>query len=248
MDHGRVARPADPYGILDLRERSSDSPYVDAVWCSAGAGGPMTSVAASHREIVVWRHDGKHHLTVRGPETVPSTLEVPPGFTAFGIVLAHGTSMPGFPAGTLVDSAVDCPVTARGAFLDGEEWTLPSPETAEVFVERLVRAELLVRDPLVDDLLRGETPRLSARSAERRVRRATGLARGAIGRIERARRAAALLAQGTATADVVSELGYHDHPHLNRSLNRFVGHGPSWLRAPDTALSFPYKVDARSTL
>lgn len=238
----------DPRRILNLADRPSDSPYVERVWSSIAGGGPMTSVACTHREIVVSGERGGVRVDLRGPETVPTSVEVPAGHTAFGIILTHGTSMPDLPATGLVDGSVRLPVSARGVVLGSGEWEVPHPDAAEQFVTRLVRAGLLVRDPLVDDVLAGGAAGVGTRSVERRVRAATGLPRGTVRQIQRARHAVALLAADVTPLDVVGRLGYHDHPHLARSLTRFIGHTASWLRAPDTALSLVYKDDDRARL
>src|SRR5262249_60637441 len=72
---------------------------------------------------------------------------------------------------------------------------------------------------------------LSARSVERRVRRATGLTRTAIRQIVRAERAVDLLSQGASIAETVRRAGYADQAHLTRSLRRFVGQTPTRVRA-----------------
>lgn len=250
-----VTRPAaeiDHRTMLGLASRPSDSPYIERVWRSEALGGPMTSVAASHREIVFWRDAGAVRVAVRGPETVPSELEVPAGHTTFGIVLAHGATMPSLPSSALVDGATEVRhVTSRGAVIAGEEVPLPAldsgvdtgSEAAEGFVHRLVGCGLVVRDPLVDDVLAGGSTRLGRRSVERRVVAATGLTRGQVARIQRVRQAALLLGDGVAPLEVVGRLGYHDHPHLARALTRYVGRTASRMRAPDSALSLLYKVD-----
>lgn len=69
---------------------------------------------------------------------------------------------------------------------------------------------------------RGGRPEVSERTLERRFRAATGLTRGAVRQIERAREAAHLLAVGKGAADVVA-LGYFDQPHLARALRHYVG-------------------------
>lgn len=231
----------DPRHILNLADRPSDSPYVDRVWTSVAEGGPMTSVSCAHREIVLTYDRGAVRVDLRGPETFPTRVDVPAGHTTFGIVLTHGTSLPHRPATGLVDGSVELPVTSRGIVLGGEEWPVPHPDAAEQFVARLVRAGVLVRDPMVDDVLAGGTAWLSTRSVERKVRATTGLTQGTIRQIERAREAVQLLDADVAPLDVVHRLGYHDHPHLARSLTRFIGHGASWLRNPDAALSLLYK-------
>jgi methylphosphotriester-DNA--protein-cysteine methyltransferase len=83
-----------------------------------------------------------------------------------------------------------------------------------VFVDRLVRQGILVRDPVVEAAIRGHTPDTSVRSLQYRFSRATGLTHKTIRQIERARSAISLLEQGTPISDVALELGYFDQAHL----------------------------------
>lgn len=64
---------------------------------------------------------------------------------------------------------------------------------------------------------------MSERTVQRRFVAATGLTRGAIRQIDRARRAAVLIQEGVPTHDVIHRLGYFDQPHLARSLARYIG-------------------------
>ncbi|GAA4419060.1 hypothetical protein GCM10023169_09350 [Georgenia halophila] len=180
------------------------------------------------------------------PETAASVAEVSAESASFGIVLAHGASIPHLPARRLVDTQIESPhVTARTFVLGGGEWPLPDFENAEVFVDRLVRAGLVVRDPLVTDVLAGEKSRLGTRSVQRRVVAATGLTQGAVRQIERARHAAILLGDGLAPLETVHRLGYYDQSHLSRSLARFIGRTATELQRPGPAepLSLLYKID-----
>ena len=106
---------------------------------------------------------------------------------------------------------------------------IPDDENAEIFVERLVRNDVLVRDPLVETVLRGQPHALSARAVRHRFLRVTGLSQSRIRQVERAQRAAALLRQGTPIFDTVYEIGYFDQPHMTRSLKRWVGHTPGQI-------------------
>ncbi|GAA2264454.1 helix-turn-helix domain-containing protein [Glycomyces scopariae] len=237
-----------------LEHRPSDSPYVERVYrveeCGDGAAPEsMVSVANSNWELIAWTAEGVTNVSVRGPETRPTV--VPMGGRmdgAFGVVFRHGAHLRNLPVADLVDTAVRSPrTTARTFVLAGDEWEIPAYGNAEVFVDRLVRAGLLVRDPLVADVLAGDTPLLvTPRSVQRRVAAATGLTQGAIRQIERARQAAMLLREGRAAADVVHLVGYHDQPHLARSMARFVGRKATQLQrpAPDEMLSLLYKTDA----
>lgn len=150
---------------LQSEDRPSDSPSVHRVWRSRASGvARMTSIALSHWELVFWSHKGQMHATVRGPETTASTVEVPDGSESFGILFAHGTSMPRLPPARLVDSAQDSPHASATTFmLRGDEWFIPGFDSAEQFVDRLVRAAVVVRDPLVDEVVAGATAHLGTR-------------------------------------------------------------------------------------
>ncbi|WP_129667863.1 helix-turn-helix domain-containing protein [Phytoactinopolyspora endophytica] len=232
---------------LESEDRPSDSPYIARVWRGYATGvEQMTSVAVSNWEIVFWEHHGLPHVALRGPETVASIADVPDDSHSFGISFSHGTSIPHLPARQLVDAQLESPhVTAETFVLRGNEWEVPDFENAEEFVARLVREGVLVRDPVVDDVVAGELPKTGARSVQRRVAASTGLTQSAIRQIERARQAAILLGEGTSPLDVVRRLGYYDQPHLSRSLARFIGRTATQLQRQDGAepLSLLYKTE-----
>ena len=217
--------------LFALESRSSRSPLVEQTWLTQSKPeGSFISVAATHWEMVVTRQRGAARVTLRGPETRATTVPIPQDAEFFGIQFSIGTFMPGLPPGRLVDRAVTLPTaTARSFWLDGSAWELPGPDTADVFVDRLMRAGLLVHDPIVAEALHGDVEGFSTRSLERRVARATGLSRGAMGRIRRAERAVELLSRGVPASEVARRTGYADQPHLTRSLRRFVGQTPSQI-------------------
>lgn len=122
------------------------------------------------------------------------------------------------------------PEATRTSFwLHGSAWQFPNYDNVETFVDRLVRDDLLVRDPVVDAVLQDQLKDLSLRSVQRRFLRATGLTQGAVRQIERAREAAALLEQGVSILDIVHLAGYADQLHLTRSLKRLIGQTPSQI-------------------
>jgi hypothetical protein len=215
--------------VFALEARASRSPLVEETWqARSDHEEPFISVAATHWEMVVTRQRGSSWLTVRGPETRATIVPVPDDAEFFGIQFSVGAFMPGLPPRRLVDRAVTLPAATRGAFwLDGSAWELPGPDTADVFVDRLVRAGLLLHDPVVAGALHGDVAGFSTRSLERRVARATGLSRGAMGRIRRAERAVALLSEGVPASHVARSTGYADQPHLTRSLRHYVGQTPA---------------------
>jgi AraC-like DNA-binding protein len=217
--------------LFALEARSSPSPLVEATWHTwSTPEESFISVAATHWEMVVTRQRGAARLTVRGPETRATTVPIPQDAEFLGIQFSVGTFMPGLPPGRLVDRTVTLPAAPGGSFwLDGSAWELPGPDTAEVLVDRLVRAGLLVHDPIVAEALQGDVEGFSTRSLERRVARATGLSRGAMGRIRRAERAVELLSRAVPASEVARRTGYADQPHLTRALRRLVGQTPSQI-------------------
>jgi hypothetical protein len=228
--------------IFNFEERPSDSPYVEVVWRNhSESGGHFISMASSHWQMVITRHEGKTRLTVRGPETKATPAFCPPGADHFDIYFKHGTVMPDLLASQLRDGMVDLPEARSDSFwLHGSTWQFPDYENADTFIAFLVRDELLVREPVVEPALRAEPPELSVRSVQRRFLKATGLTRGSLIQIDRARYAASLLQHGVSILDTVDLAGYSDQPHLTRSLKYFIGQTPAQLKrkAGSSQLSF----------
>jgi AraC-like DNA-binding protein len=214
------------------RQRSSDSPFVDHIWCSHSEGAHLfLSIAVSRLELVVTKLQGKITMTVRGPETKATPMgECPDGGEWFGIVLKPGAFLPHLPVKSLVDSSVNLPTTSTTSFwLDGSAWQFPTFENADTFVDRLVRAGLLVRDPIVEAALQRDLNDLTLRSIQYRFLQSIGITQSAVRQIERARYATILLQQGVSISDTVLQAGYYDQPHLTRSLKRFIGQTPAQL-------------------
>jgi hypothetical protein len=220
--------------LFAIEGRPSRSPFVDEMWWARSAPeSSFISVAASHWEMCVTRQRGWAWLTVRGPQTKATITPIPQDAEFFGIRFSLGTFMPILPPSHLVDRAFALPqATVASFWLDRSAWELPGPDNADVFVDRLVDAGLLVHDPIASAVLQGGVEGLSPRAAERRVSRATGLTRGAIRQIRRAETAVELLSGGVPAWDAARQAGYADQPHLTRSLKRLVGQTPSQVASP----------------
>lgn len=221
--------------LLLFDGRASDSPLIETVWHGqSDCAGQFHSVAASHWEMVITRLAGNLQVTVRGPETQAKPAHCPADGEWLGIVFKLGVYMPHLPTVDLVDEEVNLP-TANGQsfWLYSSAWELPTYENTEVFVNRLVRQGLLLREPVVEAALTNQALDLSLRSVQRRFLHATGLTHGAVSQIERARQATALLQQGVSILDTVELTGYADQPHLTRSLKRLVGQSPAQILAPN---------------
>jgi len=233
--------------MLIFEERPADSPFVERVWrCHSECAGSLLSVAESRGELVVTKHQGRRTLTVRGPETKATSLGgYPAGGEWLGIRLKPGAFLRHLPASTLVDATVTLPEASGSAFwLHGSAWQFPDYDTADTFVDWLVRAGLLLREPVVEDALQGRRNDLSPRTIQRRFLQATGVTQGTVRQIERARFATLLLQQGASILDTIPRAGYFDQPHLTRALKHFIGLTPAQImqKSSSEQLSFLYKT------
>jgi AraC-like DNA-binding protein len=185
-------------------------------------------------------------MTLRGPETKATHVgDSPAEGEWFGILLKLGATLAHLPTSRLVDGGVDLPAASSNSFwFDGAVWQFPDYENADVFVEWLARERLLVRDPVVEAAVQGESNDLTQRAVQYRFLQATGITQGAARQIERARYATILLQHGVSIPDTIQQAGYYDQPHLTRSLKRFIGQTPAQLlhhNQPEQ-LSFLYKT------
>src|SRR5215470_4271467 len=138
--------------LFTFERRSSRSPMIEQTWQTRSElEESFISVAVSHWEMVVTRQWDTARLTVRGPETKATTLPIPQDAEFFGIQFSLGTFMPGLPPGQLVDSSLTLPRATKTSALSGPGSS--HPDHADVFVDRLVRAGLLVHDPVVSAAL-----------------------------------------------------------------------------------------------
>ena len=212
-------------------ERLSDSPYVETITHGRTASDDSTIRPAECRwHMVIVRQDGNARLLVVGPWTTAGVASWTEGAEILWVRFKLGTFMPHLPTRNFLDTETILPEAASLSFwLKGSAWQFPDHENVETFVERLVRNDVLVRDPVVNAALQDRPQGLSPRTVRHRFLRATGLTQSRIRQVERAQRAAALLQQGVSIPAAVYELGYFDQPHLTRSLKQWVGHTPAQI-------------------
>jgi hypothetical protein len=221
---------------ITCREIRSDSPYVDSIMHGRTLSDDSpTRPAECHWHMVFVRKDGKAWVGCVGPWTTAGVTHYAEGAEILWIKFKLGTFITHLPAGRFLDTETILPgASSRSFWLKGSAWEFPNHENAESFVDRLVRNGVLVRDPLVDTVLRGRPQGLSPRTVRHRFLRATGLPQSRIRQIERAQLAATLLQRGNPISDAVHEVGYFDQPHLTRALKQWIGHTPAQiLRSSD---------------
>jgi len=216
---------------LLVTERLSDSPYIEAVMQGHTLGdGSTVRPAESHWHMVFVREHGNLHPLVVGALTKSGVASWGAGAEILWIKFKLGTFMPHLPVKEFLDVEAPLPgATGQAFWLKSSTWQFPDFENAETFINRLVREEILVRDPLVNAVLQEQPHAIAPRTLRHRFLRATGLTHCHIRQFERAQRAATFLRQGVSILDTVYELGYFDQPHLTRSLKQFVGYTPTQI-------------------
>ena len=175
--------------FIHFHDRASDHPFIEKVWrCHSDRTDKFLSIAANTFEMAITRLAGKTFLTLRGPETTAASVDCPAEGEWVCIRFKPGTFMPRFLPGTLRDhNDVTLPhATGRSFWLNGSALQYPDFENAETFVHHLARRGLLVRDPVVADMLRRNPRELSQRSQQRHFLRSTGVTYAAFRQIERA--------------------------------------------------------------
>ncbi len=216
---------------LSYEERLSDSPYIETItqgW--SVADGSTIRPAECHWHMVFVRHNGKVQPIVVGPLTTSGVVSWKGSAEVLWLKFKLGTFIPHLPAERLRNKETILPGAASKSFwLKGSAWQFPDFNNAETFVDRLVRADLLVADPVVKSALQGHTPDMSPRTLRHRFLHTTGLTQSHIRQAERAQQAVTLLRQGKSILDTVEEAGYFDQPHLTRSLKQFIGRTPGQI-------------------
>lgn len=215
------------------QDKKSDTPYVETVWyVEAVQDGCDTVVADVSWDMLIMTRKGKTDVTIWGPMTQSAQIPHNEGDTCLGIRFKLGTFAPHFPADKLLNVGMILPDATRSAFWLGDStWEIPTYENVDTFIGWLAHDGLLVRDPVVDAVLEGNSDEAyaSARSVQRRFLQATGLPQRSIRQIERAQQAAELLKRGIPIQDTVYEAGYFDQAHLTKALQRFLGQTPGQI-------------------
>jgi hypothetical protein len=209
--------------------RESDSPYIHMIWRGhTGLNYTATCPAEPRWNLFLVKQNDEVKVSVEGPlsQALHKFRRDESDFLVIKFRL--GTFFPRLPVTNLVDGDAHLPEGASQSFwLDGSTWEFPTFENAETFVDRLVREDVLVIDPVVNGVLENQPQYVSDRTLRRRFLYTTGLTPKALQQIERAQQAATLLEQGGSILDTVYATGYADQPHLTRSLKRFYGQTPA---------------------
>ncbi len=211
--------------------RESDSPYIEAVWRGrAGSDYAPVCPASGRWHLLFLKQNGRVNVSVEGPLTKATPVTQAEGTSWFGVTFQPGTFLPAVPLKNLLDERAILSLATKTSFkLASSSFQFPDYDNVETFVERLVREDLLVSDPVVKSVLAGHPPEMSLRTVRRRFLFATGLTYKVISQIERAKQAADLLERGVSLLNAAYQAGYADQSHMTRSLKHFIGYTPAHI-------------------
>ena len=214
--------------------RSSNSPYIASITQGyTTADGTALRPAETNWHLVMVQQHGETQLIVTGAWTEAGIVNFGGDAQILWIQFNVGTSLANFPISLMTNHETNLPQAAHSRFwINSAAWELPSFENAETFVDKLVRDETLIHDPVVHDALHNKTPDVSPRTLRHRFAKSTGMSQKHIEQVQRAKQAQALLRAGTPILDVTYQLGYYDQPHLTKSLKRYIGYTPAEIFTP----------------
>lgn len=182
--------------------------------------------------------DGRRLAQVVGPTLRPRTMTLQAGEVSWGVDLEPHVFWRGLAKVTVVDELRDLPTDRVGGSwwfeLGGVRSAVPSVQDLDATVGRLAANGLLQAEPLVGAVLAGEPVDVPDRTLRRRVQATTGLRRGQVEQVRRARTAYALLTAGAPLAEAAAQAGYSDQAHMTRELRRLAGQTPARLLAAET--------------
>lgn len=218
-------------------ERYSDSVYVESIMHGRTlSDGSTIRPALCHWHMVFVKLKGTVQPLFVGPWTTAGVASWEEGAEILWIKCRLGTFMPHLPVRDFLNVETILPdASSKSFWLKGFAWQYPDFDNAETFIDRLVRQEVLVFDPVISNVLQGHPQQLPPRTIRHHFLRATGVSLSHIRQSERAQQAAALLEQGAPILDTVYQVGYFDQSHLTRSLKHFIGQTPKqWIVNPPT--------------
>lgn len=214
------------------RDRPSDSPYIKTVWeTEASQDGVYVAAVDGCWDIIISQESGKPPaVVVNGQGTAATAVPYRAGTRALGISLMPSVYMTVVPVERLLNNGQVLPLaTAESFWIDGQAVPLPSFDTVEQFIDRLVRAGIIASNEVVEAALAGQPKALSSRSMRRHFVRTTGLSPYFFHQVRRAQHAVRLLQQGVPPTQASAEAGYTDQSHMTKAVKQLVGYTPAQI-------------------
>ena len=178
-------------------------------------------------DFAILTRDGHTSVLRTGLTTKAVTYEHQPGDEILTISFRASTFMPLMPGEDMRNEGVILPEIGKDRFWLGTDvLEIPNFGNADVFAQKLLRADIVQSNDIVASVLDGRPKAMSERTLQRHFLRTTGLTYKSFTQIERAQKAMALLQMGRPAADVAFALGFTDQAHMINSLRAIMGQTP----------------------
>ncbi|PXA90871.1 hypothetical protein DMC47_27015 [Nostoc sp. 3335mG] len=209
------------------------SPVVESVTHTLFTGvGSMLLAPDGCWDFVVLKSASGTAVLRTGLTTKAVTHRFQPGDEILSIAFKPSSYMSLMPGERMRDEGVVLQPVGRDRFEIGSDIVeIPTLETVDGFVARLLRAGIVEDNRLVASVVSGHPVAISERTLQRHFLKTTGVTYKTFTQIERAQKALALLQTGQPAADVAFALGYADQPHMIRSLKAIMGRTPGEIAA-----------------
>lgn len=205
-----------------------ESPLVEAVTHTTFASDGRTLLQPDGCwDFAILKSDDRTMVLRTGLTTHAVEHEFREGDEILAISFKANSFMPLMPGERMRDEGVLLETIGRDRFWLGTEvMEIPTLETADSFVRKLLASNAVEDNAVVASVVAGQPKAMSERTMQRHFLKTTGLTYKAFTQIERAQKAMTLLQQGRPAADVAFALGYADQPHMIRSLKAIMGQTP----------------------
>jgi hypothetical protein len=214
-------------------ERDSSSPHIQFVWrAHVEESGSFIDLAHDFWVLVFRTLHNQTEVKLTGPVTESLPISYEAGQVNWGIVFKAHVFIHDLPKKDMLNKSTTLPMVGKESFRLGKHVIeLPAYQTAEEFVDDLVRRGILNADMNIAAALEEDAPAMSVRSLQRHHLRTTGLTQSQSRQVARARRAFMLLQEGKSIVDAAFESGYADQAHMTRSLKLLAGQTPGQIIA-----------------
>ncbi len=213
--------------VLTVRE--AESPAVAGISrLQFTAAGEVLMQPDGCWDFAVFRRSGGESFVLRtGLTTRPDLVSHEAGDEILTISFRPSVFMPLMPGEVMLNEGVVLETFGRRDFWIGTEVReIPTFENADVFVERLLRDEIIESNEVVASVVEGHPKAMSERTMQRHFLKTTGLTYKHYTLIQRAQQAMSLLRMGQKAADVAFALGYSDQAHMINSVRQIMGQTP----------------------
>jgi len=214
-------------------DKNLNSLYVDKIWHTyTTSDGVFTAGLDGNWDIIIFRMGDKVRVTVNGIGKHAVQVPYVAGIDSVGIALKPGVFLQDFKGKEIVDSQH---TLSKGNIsyveIGGCLFKIPDFESAEIFVDSLIKKGILLISPVVSSLSDGGASSVSDRSLRRHTMNTTGLSPYFFHQIQRAQQATQQLQQGVPIAQVAAEVGYTDQAHMTKSVKALMGLTPAQIIA-----------------